>query len=191
MSLEPTLLPSRARLLAATWALATLLGACATTPAPPIADALAAERARVRAEQTEAAERAVSNGRLREALWRWRVVEAVADDPTSARQQIARVQGAIAQAAAAEEAKGEAAQSDHDMAAARADLEQALALDPDRVAPMHSLREAETAAVLKDISHEQGAAQTRRRHGPNERRSTPARAAQRPPQVRPSQIRPS
>jgi hypothetical protein len=172
--LAPTRSHVRSAVAAVT--LAGVLCGCATAPPPPapVADFIGADRARVRAEQTQAAQGAFSAGRLREALWRWRAVEAVADDPTTARRQIASVEAAIATAVAVQEAKGDAADADRDLAASRAAYRQAFALDPGRRGAAQHLREAETASVLKDVAYEQRpASQHPRARAPASRMASP------------------
>ena len=102
-------------------------------------------------------------GRLREALWRWRTVEAVARDPAEARREAATLSTRMVAEAAAEVARGEAARRARDPAGANAAFQRALALDPRSPVPLAYLREADTAAVLKSVAQEQSAAARKRR----------------------------
>lgn len=151
-------------------ALCAALAGCAT-PAPvaagrlppPAPDLLETERARTASDQAEAARRAAAEGRLHEALWRWRVVEAVAGDPDSAHAQASSLQAEASAQAAAQAARGEAGRRAHDNAAASAAFQAALQLDPRQPAALAGLREIETAEALRLVSQEQAAARRPRR----------------------------
>jgi hypothetical protein len=157
---------------AATAGAATLaLAACATSPTPqgvataptPPADVMVAQRERLASQEAEAARKATAAGRLHDALWRWRVVEAVARDPAEARREEAELATRMSAEADREVAKADAAKRARNPGEALAAYQRALALDPKRPAALAYLREAETSAVLRAVAQEQSAASHKRK----------------------------
>lgn len=109
------------------------------------------------AEALASARAAETEGRLREAVWRWRVVEAVAPDRAAASRQAADAQARLSAAAEAAEAQGQAELKANRPGAARAAFERALELDPKREVARAYLRQAEAGVVLKDVAQKAGA----------------------------------
>lgn len=158
-------------------ALCAALAGCATSTSPvarlapaPTPDVLQAERDRTASDQAEAARRAAAAGRLHEALWRWRVVEAVARDPAASRTQAAALQAEVSAQAGADAARGEAARRKHDDPAASSAFLAALQLDSRQPAALAGLRDMETVQALKLVSQEQAAARHPRRRPPAAKR---------------------
>lgn len=110
------------------------------------------ERTQAYAQAVAAAQAADQAGKLREAVWLWRVAEAVAPDRTAGARDAAAAETRLAAAAAAAEAEGDAERKAKRPAAARAAYERALDLDPKRVAARDYLRADETGLVLKDVA---------------------------------------
>ena len=145
--------------------LCAALAGCATSgasPGPLIASSAAgppqAERDRVAAEQTDAAHRAAASGRGQEALWRWRVVEAVSRDAAPAQAEIAALQARLSLEASAAAARGAAQRRAHDEAGSTASDIAALQLDPRQPGALEALRQVEATAVLRGVSQEQSTA---------------------------------
>ncbi len=114
------------------------------------------ERAQTYAKAVAAAQAADQAGQLREALWLWRVAEAVAPDRTAGARDAAAAETRLAAAAAAAEAQGDAERRAKRPAAARMAYERALELDPKRAGAREYLRADETGLVLKDVALRSG-----------------------------------
>ncbi len=149
-----TLRPTRAAV--AFLAGAAMLAGCATTPASaplaPLGPAGGGDRARVYAEAVAMAQRAAGAGRLREALWRWRIAEAVAPANAAATREAGLAQSRLAAAAEAAEAEGARAAKAGHSAEAQAAYMRALELDPGQPQAREFMRTLLAAQVMNDVN---------------------------------------
>jgi hypothetical protein len=164
---------------AVAWALALCLCGCETTPppAPPRPIQLQwSERQTLYVQTCALARRAAAEGRLHEALWRWRIAEALALDPALAVAEEQRVTAEILQKARAFDAEAQDSLRRHDLLAARAAFRSAIALDPNDQAARSYLRDDEIVAILEQVEMQGGDAPRRSRPRPSAtgQRSRPA-----------------
>ena len=137
---------------------ATALSACATdgtTGGPPSAGPVVgreAERRAVYADAVAQARRLEADGRLGDALLRWRAAEAVEPTDPTAGRQAARVQALVSTRVAALKAQGAAAKSRGEAVAARTAYEDVLDLAPGDADATAALKSIETAATLQSIA---------------------------------------
>ncbi|MEO6338602.1 MAG: hypothetical protein ABIO39_01070 [Caulobacteraceae bacterium] len=112
----------------------------------------ALERQRVYQLASDAARQLEVQGRLREAVWQWRIARAVATYPTDAAAAISALDKRIAAGAAAQVAEGDKLRKARSPAAAQAAYEAALRLDPQTQAARRALRDMDTQAALRAIA---------------------------------------
>ncbi len=170
MSRSSRTLARRPALAVAVLATGAVLAGCATTPATPTATAGppgagGADRAGVYAEATAAARRAAAAGRLREALWRWRLAEAVTPDRVATAQEADAAQARLTAAADAAEQEGARAAKDGRAAEARAAYTRTLELDPQRPDARAYMRTVLAAQVISDVDRLAGSEPKTRRKG--------------------------
>ena len=138
------------RALASVLLAMALAGAGAQALAQPSARAI--ERQRVYQSTSEAARQLEAQGRLREAVWQWRIARAVATYPTDATAAISALEARIAAGAAAQAAEGDRLRKARSNVAAQAAYEAALRLDPQNQPARRALRDMDTRAALAAIA---------------------------------------
>lgn len=146
------------------WVLCLPLAACASqptrptlSPAPPPPDTGQAQRKEVFEQASDAARRLEAEGRLGEALWQWRVAEAVAPSASAAQRPIAALTARIEAEAAQAVREGDRLSARRaDRAAARASYEAALRLDPSNTAARRALRRMDREAMLPLVERSPG-----------------------------------
>ena len=125
-------------------------GAGAEASAQPSPRAL--ERQRVYQMTSDAARQLEAQGRLREAVWQWRIARAVATYPTDAAAAISALETRIASEAAVRVGEGDRLRKARSPAAAQAAYQAALRLDPQNQAARRALRDLDTQAALRAIA---------------------------------------
>ncbi|MBE7219390.1 MAG: hypothetical protein INR64_13025, partial [Caulobacteraceae bacterium] len=118
-------------------------------------------------EAVAAARQAGGAGRLREALWRWRIAEAVAPDAMASREAAA-AQARLDAAVQSAEAEGARAASSGRTGEAQAAYMRALELDPGRPQARAFMRDALAAQTMADVGRLAGStprASEKRAHG--------------------------
>jgi peptidoglycan/xylan/chitin deacetylase (PgdA/CDA1 family) len=137
-------------------AFARRLGGGARPPATAAGRGAGEDRSRLRRriyqESVAAASGLERAGRLREALWKWSVAEAVADDPAEARSAMDALEGRIGGQVARLTAEGDRQRRKGALSAAQAAYKAALDLDPESRAARGPLRDLDAQAALRTIA---------------------------------------
>lgn len=158
----------RPRLACGGLAAAAVLAGCATTPvtAPvgPVGQG-GADRAQVYARSVAEARQAAASGRLREALWRLRLAEAVAPDRAAAAREADAAQARLTAAADAADQEGARAAKAGRGPAAQAAYARTLELDPRRPDARAYMRSVLAAQVMGDVDRVAGSESKTRRKG--------------------------
>lgn len=138
------------RILTALSVALVVAGADAQASAQPTPRAL--ERQRVYQLTSDTARQLEAQGRLREAVWQWRIARTVATYPTDASAAITALEARIASEAAARVAEGDRLRKAHTLAAAQAAYEAALRLDPQNQPARRALRDLDAQSALRAIA---------------------------------------
>ena len=159
---------------------AAVLAGCATTPATsPVMTARpgVADRGQVYAEAVAAARQAAASGRLREALWRWRLAEAVSPNRAADARDADAAQARLSVAAEAADQEGARAAKAGHAAEAQSAYTRTLELDPKRADARAYMRTVLAEQVMADVNRLAGSEPKARRKGKAVRPARRARTA--------------